>query len=196
MISRIDHVSIAVKDYESAHHFFTKLLGAVPGARAEDPNMKYVWQLFSLGDLSRLELMKPTGPGSFLDNFLKDKDGGVHHITLETPDIEAMKQWLEEEHIPFFGYANLGGVWKELFIHPRDAFGVLIQIAEFNPDDWLPESERMDGEQRYALSRKNGALALTMAHPGGGRVTVNLSVREARGLAAELLIAAEELEQD
>lgn len=36
MILRIDHVALAVKDYEKALAFFTKLLGAVPGAYAED----------------------------------------------------------------------------------------------------------------------------------------------------------------
>ena len=194
MISRIDHVSIAVKDYEGANRFFSKLLGAVPGARAEDPDMKYVWQLFSLGDLSRLELMKPTGQGSFLDNFLKDKEGGVHHITLETPNIEAMKQWLEKENIPFFGYANLGGAWKELFIHPRNAYGVLIQIAEFNPDDWLDDSMKMKGNRRFSVSRRKEGLTLTMAHPGGGRVAIPLSASEARELSAELSKIAEELE--
>mgnify|MGYP001075421816 CR=1 FL=1 len=187
MISRIDHVSIAVRDYERAFRFFSGLLGAVPGARAEDPSMKYLWQLFSFGDLSRLELMKPTGTGSFLDNFLKDKEGGVHHITLETPDIGKMKQWLEEQGIPYFGYANLGGTWKELFIHPRDAFGVLIQIAEFNPDDWLPESEIMKGRRRFSVSRQKERLTLALAHPGGGRVTVELDTSEAKELATELL---------
>jgi len=36
MISRIDHVSIAVKDYEKAVHFFKDILGAIPGAAAGD----------------------------------------------------------------------------------------------------------------------------------------------------------------
>ena len=26
---------------------------------------------------------------------------------------------------------------KELFVHPKDAFGLLIQFAEFNPLDWI-----------------------------------------------------------
>ncbi|RPI92113.1 MAG: hypothetical protein EHM32_09610, partial [Spirochaetales bacterium] len=80
MISRIDHVSIAVRDYEKAMRFFRDVLGVVQGAAAEDPGMKYVWRIFSLGDLTRLEILNPTGEGSFLDGFLKNRDGGVHHI--------------------------------------------------------------------------------------------------------------------
>ena len=87
MISRIDHVSIAVKDQEKAERFFRDVLGAVAGTSADDPVTKFFWRLFSLGDLSRLEIISPSGPESFLDGFLKNRDAGVHHITLQTPDI-------------------------------------------------------------------------------------------------------------
>lgn len=42
MISRIDHVAIAVKDYDGALRFFSKRLGAVPGMGMgmEDPSIK------------------------------------------------------------------------------------------------------------------------------------------------------------
>jgi len=186
MISRIDHVSIAVKDYERALRFFSRLLGAVPGVGMEDPNMKYVWQIFSLGDLSRLELMYPTGSGSFLDGFLSKREGGVHHITLETPDIEKFRLFLEEEGIPYFGRADLGEVWKELFIHPRDAFGVLVQVAEFHPDDWLADSEKMPPGRRFSVAGNDGGCTVTFAHPGGGKVSIPLDASEARRLADEI----------
>ena len=140
MILRIDHVAIAVRDYEKALRFFTEILGAIPGSHADDRGMKYLWQNFALGDLSRLELLTPTGEGSFLDNFLEDRQGGVHHITMQVRDIDEAKKILEKNNIPYFGYNAYGTAWKELFIHPRDAFGVLIQMAQFNPDDWLAES--------------------------------------------------------
>ena len=186
LISRIDHVSIAVRDCEAAHRFFGKLLGAVAGARAEDPEMKYVWQLYSLGDLSRLELMHPTGDGSFLDGFLKNREGGVHHITLETPDIEKASRYLEEQNIPYFGFGAIGDVWKELFIHPKDAFGVLIQIAEFEPDDWLDDSVKMPEGNRFSVSGADGEVTLQMAHPGGGTVRLRLTPDEARQLAGDI----------
>lgn len=186
MISRIDHVSIAVKDYERAFRFFSRLLGAVPGVGMEDPNMKYVWQLFSLGDLSRLELMHPTGEGSFLDGFLNKREGGVHHITLETPDIEKFRVFLEEEEIPYFGRADMGDTWKELFIHPRDAFGVLIQVAEFQPDDWIADSEKMPPGRRFSVAKSDGGCTVTLAHPGGGTVSIPLTASDARQLAEEI----------
>ncbi len=196
MISRIDHVSIAVGDYEGARRFFQDLLGAVPGTGREDPDMKYFWQLFSLGDLSRMELMKATGTGSFLDNFLDSRGSGVHHITLETPDIEKTRRLLEESGIPYFGFNNTQDRWKELFIHPRDAYGVLIQIAEFKPGDWLDPSVMMSAGRRFSVSRTSDGYAVTFAHPGGGRATVTLSASETRLLIDELKTALREEEQD
>jgi methylmalonyl-CoA/ethylmalonyl-CoA epimerase len=187
MISRIDHVSIAVKDQAKAEHFFRDILGAIAGAGASDPATKFFWQLFSLGDLSRLEIISPTGEGSFLDGFLKDREGGVHHITLQTPDLRKAMAHLEAQGIPFFGYNEYpGGVWKEIFIHPRHAFGVLIQIAEFEATDWLSEKVKFSLETRWQVEKTETGATLTFAHPGGGKVSLNLSRVELKKLLESL----------
>ncbi|GBC60535.1 methylmalonyl-CoA epimerase [Desulfonema ishimotonii] len=186
MISRIDHVSIAVRDPENALNFFRKIFGAVPGASGSDGQMKYSWRILSAGDLSRLELIAPTGEGSFLDNFLKEKAAGVHHITFETPDIRQAKAALEAHKIPFFGFSDRDPAWKELFIHPRDAFGVLIQIAEFRPDEWLDESVIFPEGRRWAAEKNTEGGTLTLAHPGGGKVAIELNRDEIETLVSDL----------
>jgi len=187
MISRIDHISIAVKDYTKALHFFQNILGAIPGARAQNKKMKYHWQIFSFGDLSRLELINPLGEDTFLTNFLKkNKHGGLHHISLQTPDIQKTMQKLDDHHIPYFGYNEYGDFWKELFIHPKDAFGVLIQIAEFNPDDWLDKTLVFPKNQKWAVIKNKKGCTLSLAHPGGGKVRLNLTQAEIKELISEL----------
>ena len=186
MILRIDHVALAVQDYKKAFEFFTRLFGAILGAYAEDGSMKYLWQICSLGDLSRFELLTPTGPGSFLDGFLRNRQGGVHHITMQTPDIHRARRTLEENGIPYFGFNDYGPVWKELFIHPRDAFGVLIQIAEFQPDDWLSPQVRMPGGRRWSVEKSDSGAQLTFGNPGGGTVTIELSADEVESLIEDL----------
>jgi methylmalonyl-CoA/ethylmalonyl-CoA epimerase len=186
MISRIDHVSIAVKDYKKAYNFFTKVLGAIPGAESEDPRLKYRWQILSLGDLTRLELLETTGKGSFLEGFLSKKDGGVHHITLQTPDIQKAEQFLGDCGIPYFGRNDYGYYWKELFIHPRDAFGVLIQIAEFNADDWLSQTVKMTDNAKIKVIQNDRGCTISFAHPGGGTVNVDLDREEMIRLRDEL----------
>lgn len=187
MISRIDHVSIAVKDQKKAEHFFRDILGAITGAGASDPETKFFWQLFSLGDLSRLEIISPTGKGSFLDGFLENREGGVHHITLQTPDLSKAMAHLEDQGIPFFGYNEYpGGVWKEIFIHPRHAFGVLIQIAEFAAADWLSEKVKFPPETLWQVEKTEAGANITFAHPGGGKVSFNFDRIELKKLLESL----------
>ena len=187
MISRIDHVSIAVRDQEKAERFFRDILGAVAGVGMDDPQAKFFWQIFSLGDLSRLEIISPTGEGSFLDGFLKDKEGGVHHITLQTPDLCKAMAHLEAQGIPFFGYNEYpGGIWKEIFIHPRHAFGVLIQIAEFEAADWLSEKVKLPAETRWQVEKTETGANIIFAHPGGGKVSLDLNRGELKKLVASL----------
>jgi len=188
LISRIDHVSIAVRNQKKAEHFFRDILGAVTCVGSMgNPPMKYFWQIFSLGDMSRLEIISPTGKGSYLDGFLKNKEGGVHHITLQTPDLHKAIKHLEENGIPFFGHNEYSGAtWKEIFIHPRHAFGVLIQIAEFNPSDWLSEKVKLSGETKWQVEKTETGATLIFSHPGGGKVTLKLDRGELKPLMAEL----------
>jgi len=187
MISRIDHISIAVNDYANARHFFEDILGAIPGAGDKNHKLKYHWQIFSFGDLSRLELISSTGAESFLSNFFKkNKNGGLHHISLQTPDIQKAIQKLEDHGIPYFGYNEYADFWKEIFIHPKDAFGVLIQIAEFDPDDWLDKSAVLPKGQKWALGEHKDGCTLSFAHPGGGKVKLKLTKKEIERLIREL----------
>lgn len=187
MISRIDHISIAVRDYPAAKAFFKTLLGAIPGASARDNHMKYEWEILSLGDLSRMEILHSTEEGSFLEPFLAKKPGGVHHITLQTPDIENVKNVLERENIPYFGYNEYtNAYWKELFIHPRDAFGVLIQIAEFEADEWLAPSVRMTQGKDWEVTRTESGCTLSLPHPGGGNFKKELSQDKIKQLIRDL----------
>lgn len=186
MISRIDHIALAVKDYKQAYKFFNTVFGAIPGSSSKIDDMKYFWQNMYLGDLTRLELLTPTGPGSFLDGFLAKKDGGVHHITMQTSDIKKAAEHLNRHGIPYFGYHEYGSVWKELFIHPKHAFGVLIQIAEFNPDDWIAPEVTMKDEKKIILEKHGNGCTIKFAHPGGGTVAINLNCDEMRSLCNEL----------
>jgi methylmalonyl-CoA/ethylmalonyl-CoA epimerase len=189
MISRIDHISFAVRDYKSAVDFFCSVLGAVPGTTSVNPGLKYLGATFSLGDLSRIELITPTGKGSFLDSFLAGRQG-AHHICLQTPDIRQASRALDERGIPYFGYHEYqGGGWKEIFIHPRDAFGVLIQIAEFTPDDFISDGLKIEGGARWAVEKTPGGMTVRFRHPGGGTIALELTGEEAETLIGDMRTA-------
>jgi len=193
MIKRIDHVSLAVNDYEKARVFFTELLGLVPGAYGIDEQSGFFWQLFSSGDLSRFELIAPLKEGSFLDGFLKGKSGGVHHVTFQVDDIKETAQKLDYMKIPFFGLNDKHENWKELFIHPRHAFGLLIQFAQFQPADWLDRSRNIDNGEKWNVAVSENILHFELAHPGGGKVLSEFNAEDLDLLIAELTSARKKM---
>ena len=117
---------------------------------------------------------------------MKDKKGGIHHLVLQTPDIEMTRDILEKNSIPYFGFQNYGDRWKELFVHPREAYGVLLQIAEFKASDWLSPSYGMPEDEKWSLERNNKKYNLTFSHPGGGKVKLSLDREEINKLIGDL----------
>jgi len=188
LFSRIDHVSLAVREFERASDFFERVFRVIPGASGSPGEIwDFRWQVFSFGDLTRLELISQNGAGGFLKEFLSKREGGVHHITIETPDIKKVQDHLDRNNVPYFGYSEELDNWKELFIHPRHAFGVLIQIAEFRADDWLSESVKFPEKgPRWSVESNGDEVNLAIAHPGGGKAQISLSKKEAKGLIREL----------
>ena len=137
MIRRIDHVSIAVRDLDKAKAFFLDGLGGRELFSMAMTQQKYRWTTVELGTSCLLELIDPLEKDGFLHRFLETRGEGPHHITIQADDIQKTRRSLEERAIPTFGFSEELPGWKELFIHPKDAFGTLIQIAEFNPLDWV-----------------------------------------------------------
>jgi methylmalonyl-CoA/ethylmalonyl-CoA epimerase len=183
---RIDHIALAVRDYAAAKAFFERVFGVLPGAGAPERGLGFSWRVFSLGDLSRLEILAPLGAESFLEGFLRTRAGGLHHITLQTDDIHAVKTRLDRCGVPYFGFSDADPNWKELFIHPRDAFGVLIQVAAFEPDAFLGPEAKLPPGKRWSLTPADGGCRLEVVHPGGGRVGLELDAVEVDALIADL----------
>lgn len=137
MIRRIDHVSIAVRDLEKARAFFLDGLGGRELFCAPVPEQKFRWTTLELGTSCFIELIDPLEKEGFVYRFLEGRGEGPHHITLQVNDLQETYRILQEKGIPTFGYGEPFPGWKELYIHPKNAFGTLLQFAEFNPLDWI-----------------------------------------------------------
>ena len=132
MIKKIDHIAIAVQNLESALETFRNVLGCAPGAiRIEEvPSEKVRVAFITLGD-SKIELLEPLSDESPIAKFLAKNGEGMHHIALETDDIEKETERLTSVNINPLGLPKEGaGGKKIMFLHPKETNRVLLEFAQ------------------------------------------------------------------
>jgi methylmalonyl-CoA/ethylmalonyl-CoA epimerase len=130
---RLDHVALAVPRAADALAWLARELGGRPFAAGPGPGFNF-WQLAFAGD-GVLEVLEPAGPpDGFLQRFLAAHGPGVHHVTFKVPELHAALARLQR-----FGYEPVGvnehhPAWKEGFLHPKQAQGIVVQLAESHPE--------------------------------------------------------------
>lgn len=125
----IDHVAIAVRDIRASMRLYSEILGAPFLFAGDNHAQAFRWAQFRLPAGGKFELVTPLGEG-FVSRYLERRGEGVHHVTLKVPDIHAAIARLEDAGIPLLSVSTEHESWKEAFVHPRDANGVLLQFAE------------------------------------------------------------------
>jgi methylmalonyl-CoA epimerase len=129
---RFDHVGVAVWDAETAASLFSDVLGGEYVGGMEIPEEDFRFVQYRYPNKMKVELLQPIGGGGFLARFLERRGEGVHHLTFRVTHIESRLEQLRSMGIEPV-HVVLDGRWKEGFIHPRQANGVLIQLLEMPP---------------------------------------------------------------
>lgn len=125
---------MAVPNIEERARFFQDLFGMKVVGRWDNAGDGYSGMELSIpGSDTKLEIIEPNGEESFVGKFLAQGGSMYHHMTFEVTDIKAAAKALREYGIEPFGYREDADWARELFIHPRDTGGVLIQL--FQPHD-------------------------------------------------------------
>jgi methylmalonyl-CoA/ethylmalonyl-CoA epimerase len=131
----LDHIALGLHRIADGAPF---LVGEL-GGRFKDggPAGTFTGAQWSFADGEKLELIEPLGePGGFMHRFLTARGPGVHHVTFKVPDIAAAAERVRRFRYEVIGYNDEFPYWKELFLHPRQALGIVVQLAEEHP---LPE---------------------------------------------------------
>jgi hypothetical protein len=91
-----------------------------------------------------IELLEPadTDHNDFLERFLAAGGDRPHHVTFKVDDIEAELARLRAFGVEPVGIDLRDPGWQEMFIHPSQSHGTVIQIAQTNVagprmSDWL-----------------------------------------------------------
>ena len=156
----LDHVAHAVPRWQDVWSRYAVDLGAVwssggPGAGFAPAQLRFA-------NGARVELLMPydTGVNDFLERFLSSNGPGPHHLTFKVADLaEAIEQARLSGWEPI-GIDLSQPEWMEAFIHPKQATGVVVQLAQAPaawgspaPDDYPTERrQHEDGSGPVAPS--------------------------------------------
>lgn len=126
---KIDHIAIAVNNVEDAAKIYQEALGvdAVEFETVESEGVKLAIIHLENG---RIELMQPMNDESPIKKFLDKKGQGLHHMALQTDNIDGEVERMEECGIQFLGKIRSGSEGtKVIFIHPKSLSGVLAELC-------------------------------------------------------------------
>ena len=125
----IDHIAIAVNDVEKSAKIYQEALG-VDNIEYETVETEGVKVAIIHLENGRIELMQPTNDNSPIKKFLEKKGQGLHHMALETQNIEGEVSRMEGCGIQFLGNIRPGSAGtKVTFIHPKSLEGVLAELC-------------------------------------------------------------------
>ena len=126
---KIDHIAIAVNDVEESAKVYQKALG-IDEIEFETVESEGVKVAIITMENGRIELMQPTKDDSPIKKFLDKKGPGLHHMALETDDIDGEVERMEGCGVQFLGKVRPGSAGtKVTFIHPKSLEGVLAELC-------------------------------------------------------------------
>jgi methylmalonyl-CoA/ethylmalonyl-CoA epimerase len=155
----LDHIAVAVERHADAWPRYVTDLGGT--WHAAGPGDGFNWAQLAFANGMRLEVLEPADVerNDFLRRFLDRHGAGPHHLTFKVGDI---RQALEAATAGGYAPVNVNlsdPAWQEAFLHPADALGVVVQLAQAAYDDpWSPPPPD------FPASRNDRATLLRVSH--------------------------------
>ena len=133
----LDHVAVAVERHALVWSRYAGELGARWRSSGVGPGFSPAQVGFEGG--MRLEVLAPAriDENDFLRRFLDRNGPGPHHLTFKVGDLRAALRLVDEAGFrPVAVDLSSDPHWLEAFLHPRDALGVVVQLAQAAGPGW------------------------------------------------------------
>ena len=131
-----DHIAIGVPVMSQAAPFLAGELGDVPDVGS--PSGDFRWGTYAYEGGGSLEVLEPLGASGFLHRFLAEHGPGIHHVTFKVPSLEDACIRAETAGYDVIGRDTSDPEWREAFLHPKQALGIVVQLAQPGPSDGAP----------------------------------------------------------
>ncbi len=130
MITKIDHIGIAVSSLAAARIFYENVLGLQCEKIEEVASQKVRVAFFKIGDI-HIELLEPTTSDSPIAKFIESKGEGFHHIAYKSNDIDSQLNQATEADCQLIHKEPIIGAGEKLvaFLHPKSSHGVLTEFC-------------------------------------------------------------------
>lgn len=131
MLTRIDHIGIAVTSIEESLPYYRDQLHMRCTGIEEVAEQKVKVAFLQIGE-SSIELLEPTSEDSPVAKFLQKNGPGIHHIAYAVEDIGSALQRLAAQGVRLIDTQPRNGAHgaKIAFIHPKSSAGVLTELCQ------------------------------------------------------------------
>jgi len=133
MLTRIDHVGLAVRDLDAALEFYARVfdLHLVHEEVNEEQGVREA--MLGVGDSAAfIQLLAPLRPDSPIARFLDRSGEGIQQVAYTVEDVDAVSATLRSRGVRMlYDEAKRGTSGSRVnFVHPKDAMGVLVELVE------------------------------------------------------------------
>jgi hypothetical protein len=128
-----DHIAIGVPRMVDAAPFLAGELGGIPDSGY--PSGPFAWGSYRFEGGGCIELIEPRGSAGFVHRFLAERGPGIHHVTFKVPSLDEACARAEAVGYGIVGRDESDPDWKEAFLHPKQALGIVVQFAQPGPSE-------------------------------------------------------------
>ena len=131
LLTEIDHVAIAVRDLGAAIDYYRETFGALVEHREIVESDGVEEALLRVAD-SYIQLLTPTRDDSPVAKALEKRGEGLHHVGYRVSDCAAALQSVKDNGGQVIDEAPRPGSrgTTVAFVHPKGAFGTLIELVQ------------------------------------------------------------------
>jgi|TARA_B100001079_G_scaffold103699_1_gene88996 methylmalonyl-CoA epimerase len=127
----IEHIGIAVESLDKSAPFWREVLGISHRTTEIVESEGVVTDIYDTGS-GKVELLSALSEDSPVGKFLAKRGPGIHHICLQVDDIRGAIVELKAAGVELVKDEPSVGAegYLVVFVHPRSAGGVLVELAE------------------------------------------------------------------
>ena len=131
MITKINHIGIAVSSIDEALKLYNDVLGLKLQEIEVVEAQKVKTALIPVGE-SKIELLESTDPEGVIAKFIENRGEGMHHIAFEVDSINDALKAMADKGAAMIDEKPRKGVENTdvAFMHPKGTRRVLIELVE------------------------------------------------------------------